>query len=200
MINHAKAVVNSTKNAFIVVDMPFGTYESSKYKAYENVMKIIDLTGANAVKLEGGIEIINTINYLTNKNINVMGHIGMLPQKLKKKENIKIYGKTKQEKINFSRDIKALTNSGVFAIVIEATYASLVNQSIKDIKIPIIGIGASNMCRGQILVTEDLIGLTNFNAKFLKKFANLSKEINLALRRYSKEVKSGQFPTKKNMY
>lgn len=200
MINHAKAVVRSTQNSLIVVDMPYGTYEFSREKAYDNAKQIIDSTGADAVKVEGGIEIINNIKFLIKKRINVMGHIGMLPQKMGKMETPKIYGKKDSEKKKINYDLQVLESSGVFAIVIEATSSKVVDEALKNIKIPTIGIGASNKCRGQILVTEDLLGLTTFNAKFLKKFTNLSKKINTALKKYSKEIKSGQFPDKTNMY
>ena len=200
MINHGKAVVKATKKSLIVVDMPYGTYELSKYEAYENASKIIDLTGANAVKLEGGIEIIKTIDYLIKKKINVMGHVGMLPQKLEENKTIKVYGKTQNEKIKLRKDIIALEKAGVFSIVIEATFLQVVNYVIQNIQIPIIGIGASNKCQGQILVTEDMIGMTNFNAKFLKKYSNLSKIIRDAIKEYSSHIRSGKFPSKKNMY
>lgn len=200
MINHAKAVVCSTQNSLIVVDMPYGTYEFSKENAYENARQIIDSTGADAVKLEGGIEIVNNIKFLIKKKINVMGHIGMLPQKIGKIENPKVYGKKDSEKKKINHDLQVLESSGVFAIVIEATSSKVVNEALKNIKIPTIGIGASNKCRGQILVTEDLLGLTTFNAKFLKKFTNLSKKISIALEEYSAEIKSGKFPGKNNMY
>ncbi|MBK93031.1 MAG: 3-methyl-2-oxobutanoate hydroxymethyltransferase [Rickettsiales bacterium] len=200
MINHGKAVVKATKKSLIVVDMPYGTYELSKYKAYENASKIIDLTGANAVKLEGGIEIIKTIEYLIKKKINIMGHVGMLPQKLQENKTIRVYGKTQNEKIKIRKDIIALEKAGVFSIVIEATFLQVVNHAIQNIQIPIIGIGASNQCQGQILVTEDMIGMTNFNAKFLKKYSNLSKIIRHAIKEYSSQIRSGKFPSKKNMY
>ena len=200
MINHGKAVVKATKKSLIVVDMPYGTYELSKYEAYENASKIIDLTGANAVKLEGGIEIIKTIDYLIKKKINVMGHVGMLPQKLEENKTIKVYGKTQNEKIKLRKDIIALEKAGVFSIVIEATFLQVVNHVIQNIQIPIIGIGASNKCQGQILVTEDMIGMTNFNAKFLKKYSNLSNIIRDAIKEYSSHIRSGKFPSKKNMY
>ena len=200
MINHGKAVVKATKKSLIVVDMPYGTYELSKYEAYENASKIIDLTGANAVKLEGGIEIIKTIDYLIKKKINVMGHVGMLPQKLEENKTIKVYGKTQNVKIKLRKDIIALEKAGVFSIVIEATFLQVVNHVIQNIQIPIIGIGASNKCQGQILVTEDMIGMTNFNAKFLKKYSNLSKIIRDAIKEYSSHIRSGKFPSKKNMY
>ena len=200
MINHGKAVVKATKQALIVVDMPYGTYELSKHKAYENASKIIDLTGANAVKLEGGIEIIKTIDYLIKKKINIMGHVGMLPQRLEENKTIRVYGKTQKEKIKIRKDIIALEKAGVFSIVIEATYLQVVNHAIQNTKIPIIGIGASNKCHGQILVTEDMIGMTNFNAKFLKKYSKLSKIIRHAIREYSSQIRSGKFPSKKNLY
>ena len=129
-----------------------------------------------------------------------MGHVGMLPQKLEENKTIKVYGKTQNEKIKLRKDIIALEKAGVFSIVIEATFLQVVNHVIQNIQIPIIGIGASNKCQGQILVTEDMIGMTNFNAKFLKKYSNLSKNIRDAIKEYSSQIRSGKFPSKKNMY
>ena len=199
MINHGKAVVNNSKNAIVIIDMPYGSYEKSKHLALKNANLILKKTGAFGVKLEGGIEISETIKYLVKKKINVMGHLGMLPQKIKNNQ-FKVYGKSDSEKKKFKRDAVSLVNSGVFAIVIEATKEKLVNEVIKDINIPTLGIGASSNCSGQILVTEDILGLTNFNAKFVKKYNDLNKKIKSSIRKFSIDVKSKKYPQKKHLY
>lgn len=200
MINHAKAVVKSTKNALIVVDLPYEAYNESKKKAYENTLKIINQSGANAVKLEGGEEKSDLVRYFVNNGIKVMGHVGMLPQSINSCNNYKIYGKTKSEKVQLKKDVMALESAGVFAIVIEATVESVASRITKLVKIPCIGIGASLECRGQILVTEDLIGLTDFKAKFIKNFCKVSENISLAVNKFTKQVENREFPKKRNTY
>ena len=200
MINHAKAVCRSTSRANVIVDMPFGTYEHSRIKAYNNAKKIIERTGACGVKLEGGEKIAPTIEYLVNRGIEVMGHIGMLPQSAKNFKDYKVYGKQEWEMKQILKDIISLEKSGVFAVVIEATTEPLSKRVSKTVNIPTIGIGASCQCSGQILVTEDLIGLTTFEAKFVKKYCNLRKEIINALEKFKTEVKKKKFPSKKFCY
>ena len=152
MIGHAKAVAKNSKNSIVVVDMPYGSYESSQKKAYNNAIKILDISGAHAVKLEGGESIWRTVEYLTKKNISVMGHVGMLPQKFNGR--YKVFGKTAKEKTRLKKDLNILEKAGVFSIVIECTLKPVVDEFIKNVKIPTIGIGASDLCDGQILVTE----------------------------------------------
>ena len=195
MINHGKAVVSSTNKAFIVIDMPFGTYEYSKEKAFKNAKKIIDETGANAIKLEGGgKKIAETVKYLVSKNILVVGHLGGLPQSIKEGESFKIYGRTDKEKKQINKNLTLLEDAGVLAIVIESTIGSLAKQISEKSKIPTIGIGASSFCSGQILVTEDIIGLSNFDAKFLKKFCDLNKIIRNAVKLFADDVRKKKYP------
>ncbi len=198
MIKHARAVVNNTKNAFIVVDMPYGSYEHSKDKALQNAKEILASTGAMAVKLEGGEKIQNTIKFLTKNKIKVMGHLGMLPQSLVGKP--RVFGKTKKQQEQLFNDIISLQNSGVFAVVIECTYRSVVEQLIKISKIPLIGIGASPNCAGQIVVTEDILGMTKFSARFSKKYFDFFKEAEKSLKKYSDDIKNKKFPTKNQCY
>lgn len=199
MINHGKAVVNNSKNAIVIIDMPYGSYEKSKHLAWKNARLILRKTGAFGVKVEGGIEISETIKYLVQKKINVMGHLGMLPQKIKNKQ-FKVYGQNDKEKKKIKNDATSLVESGVFAIVFEATKEKLVNEIIKDINIPTLGIGASSNCSGQVLVTEDILGLTNFNAKFIKKYIDLNKKIKSSIRKFSSDVRSKKYPQKKHLY
>ena len=200
MINHAKAVCRSTSKANIIVDMPYGTYENSKIKAYNNAKKLIQRSGACGVKLEGGEKIAPTIEYLVNRGIKVMGHIGMLPQSAKHFKDYKVYGKKDWEIKQILKDIVSLEKSGVFAVVIEATTESLSKRVSEISNIPTIGIGASCECSGQILVTEDLLGLTDFEAKFVKNYCNLRKEIIIALEKFRIEVKKKKFPSKRFCY
>ena len=198
IINHAKAVVKKSKTSFVVVDMPYGTYEHSKSVALRNAKKIIKNSGADAVKLEGGYKIHKIINYLTKNKINVMGHLGMLPQSIKGKPTV--YGKKKNEKIQIVEDLKLIEKAGVFAVVIECTLESLVKKLIEIKTVPLIGIGASKECDGQILVTDDMLGLSGFYPKFVKKYVQLNRVIEKAIKKYTKEVKLKKFPTNKNFF
>jgi len=198
MINHASAVVKNSKNSIVVVDMPYGSYERSKYLALKNAKRILEESGASAVKLEGGKLIFDIIKYLTENKINVMGHIGMLPQL--QNGNYTVYGKKKIEKVEIFEDLELLQRAGVFCIVIECTIKTLVDKLIKKAKVPIIGIGASPKCSGQIIVTEDVIGMTEFNSKFLKKYSNVKKKIDDAISKFSLDVKKKKYPTKDHCY
>ncbi len=198
MIHHAKCVVEKTRNAFIVVDMPFGTYEQSKEQALKNAKKIIAITGASAIKLEGGETLFNTIKYLTKNKIKVMGHLGMLPQSLKGKP--KVYGKNKKEKAQLIKDVNLLEKAGVFSIVLECVYKNLVDELIHLTKMPLIGIGASPKCKGQIIVTEDILGMTEFSSKFSKKYFQFSKNCKKAIKKFAYEVKKKKYPNKKQCY
>ena len=199
MINHGKAVVRNSKKAIVIVDMPFGSYEHSKYEALKNAKLILKETGAFGVKVEGGNEISETIKYLVKNQVNVMGHIGMLPQKIKN-GLFRVYGESEKEKKKIKNDAESIVSSGIFAVVIEATKETLVREIIKDITIPTIGIGASSECSGQVLVTEDILGMTNFNAKFIKKYSDLNKVIKSSIKKFACDVKSKKYPQKKHLY
>jgi len=198
IIQHSKAVSRATKNAMLVIDMPFGTYENNINEAYKNADRIVEETGADAIKMEGGEKIANTVEFLVKKGITVFGHIGMLPQSFDGK--YKVYGKSDSQKKQIIRDLKFLEDSGVFSIVIECTLEKLAKKVCDISNVPIIGIGASGSCDGQILVTEDLLGFTDFNSKFLKKYVNLQKIIDTSLNDYSEDVRKKLFPSKKNFY
>ncbi len=198
MIQHATAVVKNTKKALIAVDMPFGSYEENEIIAYENAKKIITETGADAVKVEGGEKISGTLKYLTKKGILVIGHIGMLPQSCSGK--YEVYGKSDLQKKQIFRDLKILEEAGVFLIVLECILEKLAKEIICKSSTPIIGIGASKDCDGQILVLEDLLGLTDFESKFLKKYINIKKIISDSLSKFVSEVKEKKYPSKKHLY
>jgi len=197
MINHAKSVKMGVKKSILVVDMPYQTYNNKK-EAYKNAKKIIQSTQCDALKLEGGKKIINIIRYLVKKDIPIMGHVGLLPQSEKGK--FKFKGKTEIERKKIFQDAKLLSESGAFAIVIECVEQNLAAAITRSILVPTIGIGASQECDGQILVTDDLVGLSNFSPKFLKKYSNLKKIISKSVLRFRKDVIYKKFPGKKNIY
>jgi len=196
MINHAKAVKSNSKKSLVVFDMPYKTY-SNKFTAYNNAKKVIQLTKCDAVKLEGGKKIIEIVKYLTNRGIPVMGHIGLLPQSSTK---FKLKGKNFGERIKILEDAVALSNSGVFAIVIECVVESLAKKITKTVNVPTIGIGASKYCDGQILVTDDIIGLSSFRPRFVKQYSNIKKIIEKSVKKYSNDIKNKKFPSTKNVY
>ncbi len=199
MIRHAKSVRYGVKKAIMVVDMPYGTYKNS-VMAKKNALKIIKETKCDAVKLEGGKEINHIIKYLVKSKINVMGHIGLLPQKIKSNKDYKIKGKNLFEKKKIINDLKCIQESGVFSIVLEAVKNHTAKEVMKLSKIPIIGIGASKECDGQILVLEDMLGLFKKVPKFVKKYSNLRGYIKKAVKQYSKDIRNKKFPTNKNIY
>ena len=196
MILHGKAVKSSVKRSLVVCDMPYKTY-SNKFIAYKNVKKVMKLTKCDAVKLEGGKKIVNIIKYLTKKGIPVMGHIGLLPQS---SNNFRLKGKNLIQKRKILQDAIALSNSGVFAIVVECVVESLAKKITNSVTVPTIGIGASKYCDGQILVTDDMIGLSNFRPRFVKKYSNAKKIIEKSVKNYCSDVKRRKFPSSQNVY
>ena len=197
MIEHSKSVKMGIKKSLMVVDMPFNTY-NSKNDALKNARKIIKETKCDAVKLEGGKKIINQINHLIKNNIPVMGHLGVLPQSIKGK--FKSTGKTSYEKRKLLNDSILLEKSGVFAIVLECIKTPTAKQITEKLRIPTIGIGSSKYCDGQVLVTDDLIGLNNTKIRFVKKFVNIKRYIKTGLKKFKSEVKLRKYPSKKHSY
>ena len=197
MIDHSKSVRMGVKKSLMVVDMPYDTYKSNN-SALNNARKIIKETKCDAVKLEGGKKIISQINCLIKNKIPVMGHLGLLPQTAKGK--FKSKGKTEKEKKQLINDALLLQKNVVFAIVLECIKASTAKQITQYLKIPTIGIGSSAHCDGQVLVTDDLIGLNETNIRFVKKFINVRKYINQGLKRFMSEVKLKRYPSKKHSY
>jgi len=196
MIRHASVVKKFTKKSLVVVDLPHRTYEN-KYAAYQNARKVIKMTKCDAIKLEGGKKIVETVKYLTKKGIAVMGHIGLLPQT---STSFSVKGKNNIQKKKIYEDAVAISNSGVFAIIIECVVEDLAKKITKKVKVPTIGIGASKYCDGQILVTDDLLGLTDFSPKFVKRYSNLNKIIEKCVKNYAMDVKTKKFPSYKNVY
>ena len=197
MIEHSKSVKKGIKKSLMVVDMPYQTYRNPR-EALKNAKKIISETGCDAVKLEGGKKIIKIIKHLIKNKVQVMGHIGLLPQSQKGKFRFK--GKNKTEKSKIFNDAKILSSSGVFSIVLECVEKSLAKQITNSIKVPTIGIGASADCDGQVLVTDDLLGLNPTNFRFVKKYANLRRIIDQSARLFKQEVMKKSFPKRKNSY
>ena len=197
IIEHSKSVRMGIKKSLMVVDMPYKTFLNKK-EALRNSIKIIKETKCDAVKLEGGFKIKEIVRHLVKNNVPVMGHIGVLPQSVKGK--FKYTGKAEKEKKQLLNDAKLLQNLGVFSIVLECVESETAKMITKLIKIPTIGIGSSKYCDGQVLVTDDLLGLNETNIRFVKKFVNLKKIINLGIKKFKKEVISKKYPSKKYSY
>ena len=196
MIEHSKSVRMGVRKSLMVVDMPHNSYRNSK-EALKNAKKIILRTKCDAVKLEGGKKIYQIIKTLVKNKIQVMGHLGVLPQSA---TNFKFKGKKLIERKNILRDSKLLEQAGVFSVVLECVETSLAKEITKVVGIPTIGIGASLHCDGQVLVTDDLIGLSGIDVRFVKKYLNVAKQINDAALKFKQDVIKGKFPGKKNSY
>jgi len=197
MIKHSKSVRQGVKKSLMVVDMPYNTY-STKNSALKNAKKIIKETKCDAVKLEGGKKIIKQVQYLIKNKIPVMGHLGVLPQSVKGK--FRSVGKNEKEKKQLLSDAELLEENGVFGIVLECIKTPIAKLITNRLNIPTIGIGSSVHCDGQVLVTDDLIGLNNSNIKFVKKFINIKKFINEGLKKFKLEVRQKKYPSKKYSY
>ena len=197
MIEHSKSVRKGLKRSIMIVDMPFNTYKN-KSQALKNCKKVLRETKCDGIKLEGGTKIKEIIKHLIKNKIPVMGHIGITPQTVRGK--FKYKGKTVSEKNRLIRDSKSLEDAGLFAIVLECIERNLSKEITENIKIPTIGIGSSNVCDGQILVTDDLLGLTNSKIKFVKRYINLKSNIRKAAIKYKSEVKNKIYPSKRYSY
>ncbi|MEX2451638.1 MAG: 3-methyl-2-oxobutanoate hydroxymethyltransferase [Rhodospirillales bacterium] len=194
MIAHGQAVMRGSDKACVVVDMPFGTYQESPESAFRNAARVMMETGCDAVKLEGGSEMAETIRFLTQRGIPVLGHIGLLPQSVNM-YGFRAQGKTEAEAKRIMADAKAVSDAGAFAVVIEGTIEAVARKVTKAIPIPTIGIGASPACDGQVLVTEDLVGLfKEFTPKFVKRYSELGQGIAEAAKHYADDVRAGRFP------
>jgi 3-methyl-2-oxobutanoate hydroxymethyltransferase len=200
MITHGKAVMRGSKHALVVVDMPFGSYEESPQIAFRNASRVIQETGCTAVKMEGGARIAETIQYLTQRGIPVMGHIGLTPQMIQIFGGFKTQGRTQAEWPAIEADAKAVAEAGAFAVVLEGMAEPLAAKITRQIAIPTIGIGASAECDGQILVMEDMLGLNPNPPKFVRQYANLGPDIETAVKAYAADVRDRQFPGKENVY
>ena len=196
MINHSKSVRSGVKKSLMVVDMPFNTYRNSK-EALKNARLLIKKTKCDAVKLEGGQKIISIVKTLIRNKIPVMGHLGILPQTEKK---FTFKGKKIDEVNRLLKDAKLLEEAGIFSVVLECIETKLAKKITEHLKIPTIGIGSSVNCDGQVLVIDDLIGLSQSKFRFVKKYANMSKIINTAVKKYKSEILKKKFPRAKHSF
>jgi len=197
MIEHSKSVRKGISKSLMVVDMPFNTYRT-KSEALKNCKKVIKETKCDAIKVEGGLKILDIVKNLIKNKIPVMGHLGILPQSVKGK--FKSKGKTNREINQLTKDALALEQAGVFAIVLEGVEKNLSKSITKKLKIPTIGIGASIDCDGQVLVTDDILGLTKSKIKFVKEYTNLRKYISSAAKQFRLDVLNKKYPDKKHLY
>ncbi len=188
MCNHGKAVMRSSKNACVIIDMPFATYQQSKEQAFSNAAKIIKRTGCSGVKIEGGKIMADTINFLTERSIPVLGHIGLLPQSVNIYGGYRKFGKEDSERKKLLDDAKQLESAGAFAIVMENIISDLAKEISSSIKIPTIGIGSGKYCDGQIMVTEDIVGMSENIPAFAKQFFNFNDHLAEAVKSYIKNM------------
>lgn len=200
MIYHAKSVVRAVDRALVVVDLPFGTYQSNSKEALSSAIRIMKETGAGAVKLEGGMESEESIKRILSAGIPIMGHLGLTPQSINKFGTYAVRAKDDEEASRLVEDAYLLQELGCFAIVLEKIPASLTSRIVSEIKIPIIGIGAG-AADGQVLVMHDMLGITQeFSPRFLRRYADLDKVITDAVSSYIRDVKSADFPNEQEQY
>lgn len=201
MIYHAASVVRGAERALIVVDLPFGTYQSNPQEALRSAVRIMKETGAHAIKLEGGKEEAEGIQCIISAGIPVMGHLGLTPQSIHQFGSFGLRAKEEAEAKKLKEDALLLEQLGCFAIVLEKIPAALAAEVAQSVRIPIIGIGAGNGVDGQVLVMQDVLGMSNeFHPKFLRKYANLHETITQAVTQYVQDVKSLDFPNEKEQY
>jgi len=194
MIYHTNAVAMGAKSSFLICDMPFGTYTDKK-EALKNAIKVFQETTADAIKIEGGEDKADIVEYLCSNGIAVCGHIGLLPQAVRGEGGYKVKGKNESEKAQLIRDAKAIEKAGAFCMVIEGVKAEVAHEVAKSVEIPVIGIGAGKDVDGQVLVFSDMLGLfEEFTPKFVKKYMNGAALVKSAMKSYSDEVKSREFP------
>lgn len=201
MIHHCSAVARGAKNALVICDMPFMSYQTSVYDAVKNAGRIMKEARAGAVKLEGGVEFAEHIKAIVNASIPVCAHIGMTPQSVNAFGGFKVQGKTLEAAKKLVRDARAVEAAGAFAVVLECVPAALAEYISQALTIPTIGIGAGAGCDGQVLVYQDMLGMySDFTPKFVRKFADIGAEMTKAFAEYDKAVKSGEFPSEKNCF
>jgi 3-methyl-2-oxobutanoate hydroxymethyltransferase len=200
MIMHGRAVVRGSKQALVVVDMPFGTYEESPAEAFRNAAKIMKETACGAVKLEGGKRMADTIRFLSERGIPVMAHIGLTPQAINTMGGFKTQGRDPAHWPLIKEDAKQVAEAGAFAVVLEGIVEPLAAEITRECPIPTIGIGASKECDGQILVLEDMLGLNPRVPKFVKKYGAVGDAIEAAVEAYANDVKARAFPTEDHVY
>ena len=201
MIAHGEAVVRGSTRACVIVDLPRGSYERSPQHAYASASQVLDRTGAQGVKMEGGVELAGTIAHLVERGVPVMGHVGLLPQRVAHRRDYKIQGRDQASWRRVFEDGRAVAQAGAFALVIEGTVELLARELTAAVAIPTIGIGASPACDGQILVTDDLLGLfSDFTPTFVKRYAEIGEEIERAAAAYADDVRARRFPAPEHTF
>lgn len=201
MIYHAASVVRAVKRALVVVDLPFGTYQGNSKEALASAIRIMKETGAHAVKLEGGSEIVESVERILSAGIPVMGHLGLTPQSIHKFGTYVVRARDEEEADRLRTDAKRLEASGIFALVLEKIPAKLAGEVTQNLSIPVIGIGAGGAVDGQVLVLHDMLGITQeFSPRFLRRYHNLFAEITGAVTSYINDVKSRDFPNESEQY
>ncbi|HMA52423.1 MAG TPA: 3-methyl-2-oxobutanoate hydroxymethyltransferase [Magnetospirillaceae bacterium] len=201
MIAHGQAVMRGSKQACVIIDLPFGSYQESPAQAFRTCAKVMAETGAGGVKLEGGAEMAETIRYLVDRGVPVMGHVGLKPQSVNTLGGFRAQGRNEEEAAQVMKDAKAVAEAGAFSVVIEGTIEPVARAVSAAIAIPTIGIGASPDCDGQVLVTEDILGLAgDISPKFVKRYADLAGAIDQAAKTYAEEVRARVFPGPEQCY
>ena len=200
MILQGRAVMRGSKQALVVVDMPFGSYEESPQQAFRNAARVLKETHCGAIKLEGGTRMAETIRFLTERGVPVMAHIGMTPQSINTLGSFRTQGRDEADWGKFLEDAQAVAKAGAFSVVIEAVAEPLARRITGEIAIPTIGIGASSACDGQILVLEDMLGLSSRVPKFVKRYGELAGQIEASIKAYADEVRSRKFPGPDHVY
>jgi 3-methyl-2-oxobutanoate hydroxymethyltransferase len=201
MIYHASSVVRAASRALVIVDLPFGTYQGNSKEALNSAIRIMKEAGAHGIKLEGGVEIAESISRILTAGIPVMGHLGLTPQSIYKFGTYTVRAKEEAEAQKLREDALKLEELGCFAVVLEKIPAQLGKEVSESLRIPTIGIGAGQHCDGQVLVIHDMLGINKgFKPRFLRQYANLSEIMNDAIKNYVKDVKSNDFPNEKEQY
>ena len=200
MILQGRAVMRGSRQALVVVDMPFGSYEEGSQQAFRNAARVLKETGAGAIKLEGGAHMAETVAFLVRRGVPVMGHVGLTPQSVNTMGGFRVQGRSDEGQKMLEADARAIADAGAFAIVLEGIVEPVARSITQSIGAPTVGIGASPACDGQILVLEDMLGLSEWAPKFVKRFGSLRSEIEAAVAAYAKEVRAGSFPGPEQVY
>jgi 3-methyl-2-oxobutanoate hydroxymethyltransferase len=200
MFLHGRAVMRGSTQALVVVDMPFGSYEGSAESAHRSAVSIMQETGCQAVKVESGRGIADTIRFLSDRGIPVMGHVGLRPQAVNIDGGFKAKGRFEEERDKVLEEARAADAAGAFAIVVEGVASELADEITREVKVPTIGIGASPNCDGQVLVTDDMLGLFDWTPKFVRRYANLRETIARAAQSYAADIRGGRFPDSAEIY
>jgi 3-methyl-2-oxobutanoate hydroxymethyltransferase len=200
MILHAQAVMRGSRRAMVVVDMPFGSYEGGPETAYANAVRVMKETGCQAIKVESGPAVTDTIAYLVERGVPVMGHVGLRPQSVLVDGRFRARGRTNSEHDQVFEEARGAERAGAFAVVVEGVAEPLARALTAELNVPTIGIGASPACDGQVLVTDDMLGLFDWTPKFVRRYANLRAEIGEAVRAYAADVRARRFPGEAETY